>query len=314
VAPQGIGPGWRDDDLPAIRAMLDHLRETVPYDHERVMLAGFSAGGAMTFHLLYAEAIDVTAVAALANYVPPRITDEQIARRRNIPAFYAVGMTDVNHERMREGLGRLRSAGASVHRYRPRIGHVLDPDVGQEALDWLFEQCAHRVEEFIDDAVASTLKGRAAGTLERIIAQATWHEPDHLERARRVRDEIEMKGRAALAEAEHLIAANRRADAAETLRGIENDYTGCALGDESRRLRLELESDPAVRDELAARESRRREQQALDMYVQAQESVAQRRFREAGDICRSVIRLYADTPAAVRARRLLDMLPKGSQP
>ncbi len=314
AAPQGIGPGWRDEDLPAIRAMLEHLRETVPYDRERVMLAGFSAGGAMTFHLLYAEGIEVTAAAALANYVPPRITDEQIAQRRGVPAFYAVGMADVNHERMREGLRRLRSAGASVELYRPRIGHVLDPRVGQAALDWLFEQCGRKIDASIEDAQSSGLKGRAAATLEGVVAQAKWHEPAHVERARTALAEIEAKGRAALADAERLVAANRRADAAEALRAVDADYSGCALGEDARRLRLELEADPAVREELAARESKRRAEQALRMYADAQEHVAGRDFHAAAEICHSVIRMYGDTPAAGRAKRLLDMLPKGTAP
>ena len=86
----------------------------------------------------------VTAVAALANYGPPWITDEQVRARRHVPVFYAVGMADVNHERMREGIGRVRSAGGRVDLYRPTLGHVLDPTVAQAAVDWWLNDPEHR--------------------------------------------------------------------------------------------------------------------------------------------------------------------------
>ena len=50
VAPQAGAPGWREADLLRLRETWDDLRQRVTFDPARVLLAGFSAGGAMTFH------------------------------------------------------------------------------------------------------------------------------------------------------------------------------------------------------------------------------------------------------------------------
>jgi len=314
AAPQARGPGWRDEDIPAIRAMLSHLSAHVSYDEDRVLLAGFSAGGAMSLHLLYKESIPVTAVVALANYVPPRITRDEVHGHRRVPVFYAVGMTDVNHERMRVGIQHLRSAGGNVTLYRPQIGHQLDPQVGQAALDWFFNQCARRLVAAIEQAPADPCVARAAANLERIITRARWHEPAHVERASQMLEQIEAAGRADLADAHTLIARARLADAVEALREIESVYGSSRLGREARSVRETIEIDPAVRKQLADRADRRRAHHALDMYAHAQRLVARGKFAEAADHCRRVIQLYGDTPAAGRARFLLNLIEKRISP
>ena len=53
-------------NVATIRAMLTHLESHVSFDPQRVLLAGFSAGGAMSFYLLYVERFPTTAVVASA--------------------------------------------------------------------------------------------------------------------------------------------------------------------------------------------------------------------------------------------------------
>jgi poly(3-hydroxybutyrate) depolymerase len=314
AAPQGVAPGWRSDDMPTILSMFSHLREKMSYDEDRVLLAGFSAGGAMTFHLLYKEAVPVTAAAALANYVPMSITDAEVAHRRHVPVFYAVGMADVNHERMRLGIRRLRNAGGDVTLYRPRIGHVLDPVVGQAALDWFFAQSGQAINKRITDATATKDLASTARWLEGIVAQARWHESAHVESARRKLNELEAAGRKQLAECKKLIDNGRKANAAEQLLDIENRYGLSRLGAEARGLRLELEADDEVRQVLAERKAERREAEAFEMYHKAQQLVAQAKLREAAEQCRQIVLFYGDTAIKRRAQFLLDTIEKRISP
>jgi poly(3-hydroxybutyrate) depolymerase len=309
AAPQGVGPGWRDSDTTIVRAMLKHLQGNLTYDPDRVLLAGFSAGGAMVCQLLYVEQAPVTAAAALANYVPPWLTDEQVKARRQVPVFYAVGMADVNHERMREGLQRLRSAGGRVDLYRPSVGHVLDEAVAQAALDWFFERCGESITAVLDRATASRTVADLPA-LERICDQRRWHEESHARRAARLMEEIESPGRDELRKARGLAAESRPADAVEVLDRIEGTFVAGRLVREAQTLRTRLEADPKVRQELAGRQARWRAAQALSMYTAAQKLVAQHKFDEAAEQCRRVADLYGETPSADRARSLLIILEK----
>ncbi|HPD29836.1 MAG TPA: hypothetical protein PLL20_07570 [Phycisphaerae bacterium] len=307
TAPQGVGPGWRNSDTAVIHAMFKHLRANVSYDAQRVLLTGFSAGGAMSFELLYVEEVPVTAVAALANYVPPWITGEQVKAKAHVPVFYAVGIADINHEQMREGLQRLRTAGARIDLDRPRIGHVLDSDVAQEAIDWFFDRCADQVGAALDRMAAARLVADLPA-LDRICLQRRWHEPLHVRRAEQLIKEIEAPGRLELARARAFMAEGRAADAVEVLQEIEGRFVAGPLAREAKALRLHLESDPAVRREIADRLAGRRAEQALSMYVNAQRLVVQRQFDEAARQCRRIIDLYGETPGAERARTLLQLL------
>jgi len=308
IAPQGVGKGWSEADLPTIRAMWADLQKRFGFDEQRVLLAGFSAGGAMVFELLYKERLPVTAAAALANYVPPRVTAEEVAARRQVPVFYAVGMADLNHERMRAGLEFLRSAGANVKIHRPRIGHTLDATVAQEALDYCFEQFRKRLDTAIDQAAKDTDLPAAIARLEAITTQARWHEPAAVERAAQVLERRERPGRDDLKAAEDLVWAGRKAEAAELFKRIELAYGQGRLSRQARLQREQLESEPAVRDELARREARRRADEAQALYAAAQRLVIQNRRQEAAAKCQDIISRYSETPAATRAQRLLKML------
>ncbi|HUU83906.1 MAG TPA: hypothetical protein VM243_10415, partial [Phycisphaerae bacterium] len=186
VAPQGSNAGWRDTDLPLLSELTDRIAGTLPYDAERVLLTGHSAGGAMTFHLLYVEGFPATAAAVTANYLPPTVTAEMVARRRDVPLFYAVGEADLNRARMRQGLYLLRGAGASVTVQRPPIGHVLSREIGQAAMDWFASVCRDTVERRLDEARVALVGGSerypgpAAASLEDLLGQRRAHFPDQI--------------------------------------------------------------------------------------------------------------------------------------
>ncbi len=311
AAPEHHMPGWREIDLPCIRAMLSHLRRHVTYDPQRVLLAGYSAGGAMAMHLLYVEDFPATAVAGTANYVPPSVTRERVAARRDVPIFYAVGTRDINYDRMRASLELLQANGGTLTLVRPDIGHRLDPGVGQQAMDWFVRTATRQALGRIDQAAEMAQKGRYAAGLavvEPILAQRAWHPPEVVERAAPVRDTLERPGRKRLAEATHLTSEDRSEAAVDVLRRIEEDYGASQLGDEARRRRMTLEADPKVSAALKARQADETEQAARRSLVRAQRLVVKRQYDQAKRQCRSLIKAYPGSTAAARARTLLEQL------
>lgn len=314
VAPQGMGKGWTSDDVATIRATFDYAANCIWHDPHRVLLAGFSAGGAMTFQMLYVERVPVTAAAALANYVPPRLTAEDVRGQRHVPVFYAVGMADINHELMRSGLDFLRSAGANVEVYRPPIGHTLDPSVGQATVDWFFDQCERQTEAAIRAAAPPNPIAPAAARLERIISQPNWHPEALVERAEQALVELEKSGRDQLRSAESLATQGQAGQAAEMYERIETTYGFARLAVEARRRRERLEADPVAGQRIRLYRAGKRADQAMAEYARAQKLVTQRQLGEAAALCRRIVDVYADTPAAVRAERLLTLLDGRTPP
>ena len=309
ASPQGVGKGWCSEDEAAIRATFDWLAREVWYDDHRVLLAGWSAGGAMTFQMVYKERVAVTAAVALANYVPPRLTVEDIRPRRDLPIFYAVGMADVNHELMRAGLDYMRSAGANVELYHPTIGHVLSPEVAQAALNWFDDLCSRQTGEAIETAAKSSPEvGPSAQRMEDIANQSRWNDPGQVTLAAQVLAELNKPGRAALQEVEVHLASSRPAEAVELLRGIERMYGSSSIGVLARVQRERLEADPQIRAEVEALQSRKRAEEAMQEYARAQKFIAENRLPDAAQTCRKIIDVYGGTPAADRAGRLLRML------
>lgn len=314
AAPQAVGHGWAETDLVRLRETWADLQRRVTFDRRRVWLAGFSAGGAMTFHWLYRERFPATAAATLANYLPPAVASSDITASRDVPIFYGVGMEDVNQERMRAGLLRLRHLGVRVHESRPHIGHTLSPDVGRAALAW-FEQTGRddygrRLDAARDD-VRQGRCGGAAMLAERIVAQRAWHDDAIVAKAETLAAEAQAPGRTTMSEADALIRAGRAADAVGRLVEVERTYAGTALGADAAQRRQALEADPAVRAAVDEAERQRREQTAMDLYLDAQRRIVAGDFSAARQDCQIVVTNYGDTRAAALARRLLAKLPSG---
>jgi len=316
AAPEHHKPGWRQADLPCIQAMLAHLRKHVTYDPKRVLLTGYSAGGAMAFHLLYAEAFPATAVAATANYVPPSVTAKMVAARRDVPIFYAVGMRDVNQDRMRASIELLRTSGGRLTLLRPDIGHALDRDIGQQAMDWFVKTMTQQTLTQIDQAAKAGEEQRyAAGmaVVEPILAQRRWHPPKIVARADSVRIKLEQPGREHLARAKHLTDQGQLPEAIDVLRRVEVAYGTARLSLEARKRRETLQADPKVRAAEQARQEERREQASRESLVRAQRLVVSRKYHQAKEQCRAIIRTYPGTTAATRAQTLLDQLRRAGK-
>lgn len=308
AAPQGMGQGWCSDDVATIEAAFAFIRRCVWHDANRVLLAGFSAGGVMTMQALYHDRVPATAAAALANYVPPLLTAEEVTARRSVPVFYAVGMEDINHERMRTGLEFLRQAGGNVELYHPRIGHTLDPDVAQAAFDWFFDQCDKQTDAVIATAENGPMNPVSLQRLEEIASPANRYPPPQASRAAALLDRLEQPGRTSLDQALRLLSEGKPGEAVEVLRRIESDYGVARLGIEVRRHRDRIEADPVLREQVSRFDAGKRADAAMAEYARAQKLVAQRRLADAAEVCRRIVITYADTPAAGRAQHLLGLL------
>jgi dienelactone hydrolase len=313
AAPQGGGRGWCSNDVEVLNAMRADLDENWSYDKKRTMLTGFSAGGTMSFHMVYAEGWEVTAVAGLGNYLPPKLKIDDIKSAKDMPVFYAVGMRDNNHERMRSGMRKLRSADCRVYLYRPPIKHRLDRKTTRRAMNWFFDLCTTETSSIIERSSNSKNPPSSSKALASIIDQAEWHESHLIGCARKQLDKIEEPGRNQLAASKKLIAAGRKVDAVDLLRTIEGRYGQSRLGRQARAKRLSLERQVDVRRILARREKHRSQSRAYALYLQARQYVLNQQAGQAMERCRTILRVYSETPAAVRARELLKQLKQEQQ-
>jgi poly(3-hydroxybutyrate) depolymerase len=322
AAPQASGRGWTEKDLVRLRETWADLSKRITFDEDRVLLAGFSAGGAMAFHWLYREGFPAAAVATLANYLPPGVTAADIVKHKQVPIFYAVGMEDINHDRMRTGLALLRDEGVRVTLVRPPLGHTLSPEVGREAVAWFEGLCRDATRRRLDEASAAmhrdqvTGSGQAAVEAERVLTQARWHDAESTSVAEALLTQAVVWGRGQLAQADRLAAVDRQGgagaalDAITCLRAVEGAYAGTSLAQVARSRRERIEADPAVREALAERDRRWREQEAMSLYLDVQRFVADGNFEAARRTCQMIVSGYDGTPAADRASALLPKLPR----
>ena len=312
IAPQAGSAGWCDTDLTFLEELVEQIAGSVSFDPDRVLLAGHSAGGAMAFHLLYVEEFAATAVAVTANYLPPTVTAEMVARRREVPLFYAVGEGDLNRPRMREGLHLLRGAGARVTVERPRIGHVLDPEVGQHALDWFSSACRKLIDRQLVEARLAAEAGREAyvgpqaAALEELLRQREAHFPDQIAVAGDLLAKLQQSGHRLLAEARGLALQSKPLEARDVLLAVERRYHPSSVAVEAKQRRLELEALPRVAQQLGARDEREARRKADDLWRSILVALTDTRVEEDKRQCRNLLALYPESGPAADARRVLD--------
>jgi len=318
VAPQGVAPGWRDADLRFMQEVRSHLEQTVSYDPQRFMLTGHSAGGAMTFHLLYAEGFPASAAAVTANYLPPTVTAEMVRARREVPLFYAVGEADLNRPRMRQGLYLLRGAGASVTVQRPPIGHVLSRQIGQAALKWFESVCREVTEARLARArrclELGSRPGEAAAGLEAVIRQRQAQFRDQLTVAADLLTELQRAGHQRIAEAELRAGQGELMLAREELVEIERLYEPSSTAEAARKRRLALEAHPSVAKVLNMRNQQAAREKAETLWRSVLTALAETDIETARQRCRSLVTLYPDSPHAATARQVLSQTDNVSVP
>lgn len=310
VATQSSGRGWRDTDAARVFAAVEYLRQHHSADWTRVLLTGHSAGGAMTFHLIYERKFPAAAAATTANYLPPSVTGPMIRARSDLPVYYAVGMRDINQERMRAGITLLRSNGTSVVVRQPDIGHILDRDATQQALDFFVKQNSLKIRDTIRQANTHFTEGRpalAVSLLQPILDNTRYHITEDVADVETAMSRIEQPGKSRLARAESLIADRQYQPALDILCSIERDYTGGRLARKSAELRKAVISQQP-QTPVQTPQKRDREKEAGNLLDTALELTRQRKFKQAKDKCRILLANYQGTRSAAGAKRLLEQL------
>jgi phospholipase/carboxylesterase len=154
VSPRGLvtaseGYGWVDRQagdlsyaggVAALREFVRRLPEAYPVDPARVVLVGFSQGGAISLSLAITDPELVAAVAVLAGYLPDwarrQITPASLAGR---PVFIGHGTQDTTlpiagAAQMREAL---EAAGADVTYHEYPTGHKINRQGMKDLKQWL---------------------------------------------------------------------------------------------------------------------------------------------------------------------------------
>jgi phospholipase/carboxylesterase len=137
----------RDQDEAGIRTSAEQVRALVAREVERgvpskrIVLAGFSQGGAMALYVALRHPEALAGVLALSTYLvlDSTLDEEAAAANRTIPLFQAHGTADplVGLERGEAARDRLRALGYGVEWKSYPMGHELCPDEIRDVGAWL---------------------------------------------------------------------------------------------------------------------------------------------------------------------------------
>jgi phospholipase/carboxylesterase len=131
--------GVRDSEQLILRLISREKERGIP--SERIILAGFSQGGAIALHtgLRYSEKL--AGILALSCYIPlaNTLAGERHPANQNIPIFLAHGRFDpvIPIHYGRTTAEQLKSLGYSVERHEYHMGHEVNWDEIADIGDWL---------------------------------------------------------------------------------------------------------------------------------------------------------------------------------
>jgi len=131
--------GVRNSQRAVEQLMLREEARGVPW--HRIVLAGFSQGGAIALHTGLRQARPIAGVMALSTYVPVagKLADETTDAARGVPIFYAHGTADPVVPLARAVASRelLERLGHAVEWHEYRMPHsVCEPEIADIAA-WL---------------------------------------------------------------------------------------------------------------------------------------------------------------------------------
>jgi len=137
----------RDADESGIRASAARIRDLVAREKERgipadrIVLAGFSQGGAIALHVALRFGEPLAGLLALSTYLvlEDSLADEAAAASRAVPIFQAHGVHDplVAYERGEAARAKLESLGYTVEWRSYAMGHEVCPDEIRDVGAWL---------------------------------------------------------------------------------------------------------------------------------------------------------------------------------
>jgi phospholipase/carboxylesterase len=108
-------------------------------DTGRMVLAGFSQGGAIALHSALSAPRELAGVMALSSYLPLDLTPLAADTKPAFPVFMAHGTADnvVPFEAGRQSAFRVRELGAKVDWHEYPMGHSVCPEEITDIREWL---------------------------------------------------------------------------------------------------------------------------------------------------------------------------------
>jgi phospholipase/carboxylesterase len=152
------GHGWfplrpgEAPDVEAFRRAAEALKEFVDtalasyptIDPRRIVVAGFSQGGMMAYHLALSEPSRFAGLVALSSWFPPPLAEEvpKLPEQEGFPVLVLHGTRDdrIEVERARESRESLRLYGVAMTYREFDMGHEIRQDALKVVLKWLQEK------------------------------------------------------------------------------------------------------------------------------------------------------------------------------
>lgn len=142
----GIGSGYRDDE-PGIRKSAQQIRDLVGRERQRgiapdrIVLAGFSQGGAIALHAGLRMEQPLAGIMALSTYLPlaDRLEAERHEASRGVPIFMAHGREDavVPMDFAQTGARHLEGLGYALEWREYSMPHSVCMQELQDIRSWL---------------------------------------------------------------------------------------------------------------------------------------------------------------------------------
>jgi phospholipase/carboxylesterase len=137
-------------DAAGVHESSGHVEELVlaerarDIDAGRIVLAGFSQGGAIALHWALSAPRELAGVVALSTYLPLELP-ARAAERPAFPVFMAHGTEDnmVPFQAGRLSAVRVRESGATVEWHEYPMGHSVCPEEIADIRNWLLRVYAH---------------------------------------------------------------------------------------------------------------------------------------------------------------------------
>ena len=146
----GVRPGKPPDPeefrkgARALREFFAAVRERYPIDPERVVLLGFSQGGAMAYEWALSEPESVAGLVALSTWLPEPLASAvgKKPEQQELPVLVLHGTQDamVSVDMARASRERLRDFGVRLMYRELEMGHEVSREALELIVSWLEEK------------------------------------------------------------------------------------------------------------------------------------------------------------------------------
>ena len=147
------GPGSPEEMTRAselVLAFLDAAQERYPIDPRKIVLLGFSQGGALAFDLALRDSSRFAGLAGLSCWLPDHLA-EQIqpeSAHQSLPVLVVHGTEDpmVPVDRARESRQQLTRLGVALTYREYEMGHEISVEALRDIVTWLDEKALHPIQ------------------------------------------------------------------------------------------------------------------------------------------------------------------------